>query len=152
MEGLRESRKEVCQLERKTYNFSHEIPPKRKGNKNTIEKKKNILKSKKPLSNIQLSQQSQISLPNICRGAFLRIFTRIMHVHLTNIADPGSYNKTLNEIFKNNFPEIKMPDNRPSTKILILFQRQEEELMEEDTDVDVEEVSHAEGDRGGPKD
>ena len=50
---------------------------------------------------------------------YTKIYTCIMHAHLQNIAEPGTYEEELNNMLKrNNLPEIKAPSNPPSGKIL----------------------------------
>ena len=49
------------------------------------------------------------------------ILTCIIHSHINNLANPGSYNTELNKVFKlNNIPPIIMPENPPSKEILSL--------------------------------
>lgn len=52
----------------------------------------------------------------------LNFFSCMMHAHLLNIGSPGSYNYELKKIFKlNNLPEIKMPEEPNSYKIIGAF-------------------------------
>ncbi|MPC69229.1 hypothetical protein E2C01_063446 [Portunus trituberculatus] len=58
---------------------------------------------------------------NIEKDKATKILTRILHSHILNIANPGSYNDELNNLFKlNNLPSINLPPNPPSKNILSL--------------------------------
>ena len=55
------------------------------------------------------------------RETAAKILTSIIHAHLTNIANPGTYNTELNKVFAlNNLPNVNLPDNPPSKKIISL--------------------------------
>ena len=48
-----------------------------------------------------------------------KILTCILHAHVLNAVNPGTYEKELNEMLtQNNLPNIKAPNNPPSSKIL----------------------------------
>lgn len=53
------------------------------------------------------------------QGTVPKMMNCILNAHMINLAEPGTYNTTLNNLLKmNNLPPIKMPDNPPSAKIL----------------------------------
>lgn len=62
----------------------------------------------------------------------------MLHAHFINIATPGSYATELNKVLKlNNLPEIKIPEDPPSTQIII--KAQEAENAETERDINKQE-------------
>lgn len=87
-----------------------------------------------------------------------KILTCIIHSHIINMANPGTYNTEINKVFKlNNLPHINLPENPPSKQVLSLatatesgaklgeeqkgetYDSQEEEEEEEMSEVEIEE-------------
>ena len=56
---------------------------------------------------------------NIETETGLKILTCMIHAHLTNAANSGTYSTTMAELLKiDNLSAVKMPSNPPSSKIL----------------------------------
>lgn len=80
------------------------------------------------------------------------ILACIIHAHVINTANPGSYNTEVNKLFKaNNLPQVKFPDNPPSKDIMSLAKATEKseeieemELAEETEQRPLEEQESAE--------
>ena len=61
----------------------------------------------------------QTTQPLIDKETSTKILSCMLHAHLMNSAAPGSYDSELNKVLAlNNLPQIKVPQNPPSAKIL----------------------------------
>ena len=91
-------------------------------------KRKEIIKNKRinnqaPKQSYSQAAQQQQTIPTYNTSqqppnnaeTYSKIYTCIMHAHLHNIAEPGTYNAELNNMLKqNNLPPVKVPPNPPS--------------------------------------
>lgn len=94
------------------------INQKRKENENITTYKEITLKSTTP---IQATSQIEDNTE-----AHLKIYACMLHTHFINAADPGTYSTQLNKIFKaNNLPEIIIPSDPPSKRIIAAFSNTE---------------------------
>ncbi|MPC84372.1 hypothetical protein E2C01_079110 [Portunus trituberculatus] len=87
------------------------------------EKRKQNINSNKSYSqatqNTNNSNNTNIHNINIEKDTATKILTCILHSHMHNIANPGSYNDELNKLLKlNNLPSIILPPNPPSKSIM----------------------------------
>lgn len=74
--------------------------------------------------NSSINQNNLISL-NIGRDTASIIMTCMIHAHLMNIVNPGTYNTEMNKLLKaNSLPSVILPDNPPSQGIINTSQRQ----------------------------
>ena len=70
-----------------------------------------------------------------------KIFTCIMHAHVMNMAEPGTYAIELNKILKlNNLPCINAPQNPPSKKIFTTVTQIEEDNKQEEENIEENEA------------
>lgn len=77
---------------------------------------------------------------NINSDTHAKILTCMLHAHFMNMADPGTWNRELNNMLKlNSLPEIKAPNNPPSLKILTKAQEAEEIEVEEEKEKEEEQ-------------
>ncbi|MPD03979.1 hypothetical protein E2C01_099642 [Portunus trituberculatus] len=85
---------------------------------------------------------------NFEKDTATKILTCILHSHMLNMANPGSYSDELNKLFKlNNLPTINLPPNPPSQNILSLtaackintIEDQEASEPDEDQEEEIEE-------------
>ena len=61
------------------------------------------------------------------KGTTAKIVMCMIHAHLMNMGDPGSFNRELNNILsKNNLPNINAPSNPPSKKIFQVLTNEDE--------------------------
>ena len=75
---------------------------------------------------------------------YAKIFTCIMHAHLNNIAESGSYNNELNRLLQmNNLPKINTPPNPPSAKIINNLNKQKSNIVEEGEEEEVMEAAYS---------
>ena len=78
------------------------------------------------------------------------ILTCIIHAHVINMANPGTYNEELNKVLKmNNLPTVNFPKNPPSNKFLasaanVNLGNQEEEKDKNDDEVGKEKDTNKE--------
>ena len=95
----------------------------------------------------QATQQQPLTISQVSTSSndetFTKIFTCIIHAHMQNIANPGTYEDELNKTLKlNKLPGIKIPTNPDSQKIIknISFTKSNLAYANEDkTSVDEEE-------------
>ena len=87
---------------------------------------------------------------NLQKDTAATILTCMLHAHMANIANPGSYNKEMNELLKQNkLPQVNLPDNPPSKDILHMAsntvdattQNRNPANMEEEADVSQEDIN-----------
>ena len=80
----------------------------------------------------------------------------MFHAH---IANPGSYNKEMNDLLKQNkLPQVNLPDNSPSKDILHMASNTEAETtqnrnpanMEEEADVSQEDINEEQEEKKMP--
>lgn len=97
--------------------------------KKAIEEKRQLKKNTntKTYSNVTTSNTNiaptniSSSFPVLEKQTATKMIACMMHAHLINAINPGSYNSELNRALKlNNLPPVNLPDNPPSQKILDL--------------------------------
>lgn len=86
-----------------------------------------------------IAAQAIASTNSIKPDIHTKIFTCIMHAHVVNIANPGSYEEELKKMLKmNNLITIKAPSNPPSAKILnINLEAETTETLEEEDEGEI---------------
>lgn len=85
---------------------------------------------------------------NFDKDTAATILTCMLHVHMSNIAQSGSYNTEINKLFNlNRLPKVHLPDNPPSLDILSMANARTEEEVEEHEADDREEGDRREGKR-----
>ena len=61
--------------------------------------------------------------PTMCT----KIMTCLIHAHMVNLGNPGTFNEELKEIFhRNNIPQLEFPSNPPSHKIMGIMTNNDE--------------------------
>lgn len=99
---------------------------------NKREARKNITSFSQAVTKSTTSMPSAV--PAFSNEAHLKIYTCMIHAHIVNIAEPGSYEKELNATLKaNNLPMIKIPNNPPSSKFLNKLSQLETTRHKEDS-------------------
>lgn len=103
-----------------------------------VENKKTIKKNT-ATNNRTYSEATKVTVPNTnqdlhtYKDTTAKILTCILHSHLNNIAHSGTYQNVLNGILKcNNLPEIIIPDESPSKRIIQLAMNKDVEEKDED--------------------
>lgn len=101
---------------------------------------------RKTYNQVEKQNTQTTSLTLITNEIHAKIFTCMMHVHLADIADPGTYEKELKEMLTpNRLPNIKAPKNPLSAKIFTKMAETEEDKMEDqgekEEETEIEEES-----------
>ena len=138
-----------------------EIREQRKANKKQFETENKtycaVTKLSKDLPKLTVPEQPTLNLQS---DMSFKAMVILIHAHLANIAQPGSFGTTVKNLLKkNNLPIVHLPDDAPSSEIFRIatnFPRddiqvniQEDSDSEGDTDVDIETQDELMEEEGG---
>ncbi len=119
-----EHTKEMHQLRGRAQDISKQVSFEEKSNRKKKTTKKN---NSKTYSNVAATNNNSaqinnaITFPTLEKETATKMIACMMHAHLINAANPGTYNSEFNRALKlNNLPPVILPDNPPSLKILNL--------------------------------
>ena len=75
----------------------------------------------------------------------LKIYSCMLHAHLMNVIEPGSFEKELNATLKiNNLPEIKIPTPPNSSKLLSTLAQNEDQERNMEAEINVPQTNNQE--------